>query len=48
LLPLAEFAYNSLIMETINVTLFFANYGYKLIAYKEPNLTIENNNATCI
>ena len=36
LLPLAQFAYNSSETETTFVILFFANFGYEPIAYREP------------
>ena len=36
LLPMAQFAYNSAIQETIGMSPFFANYGYNPEAYREP------------
>lgn len=43
LLPLAQFVYNSLITEITLITLFYANFGYELIVYKEPGITQVNN-----
>lgn len=48
LLPLAEFAYNSSTTETTKVTPFFANYGYEPVAYREPNVIVEDNDAARI
>ena len=36
---LAQFSYNSSTTEITKVTSFYANYGYKLEAYREPGVT---------
>ncbi|CZS97185.1 uncharacterized protein RAG0_06338 [Rhynchosporium agropyri] len=43
LLLLAEFVYNSSTTEITKVILFFANYGYEPVAYREPNVTVKDN-----
>ena len=48
LLLLVQFVYNNLITETILVSLFFANFEYKLIIYREYRLTIIDNKAARI
>lgn len=43
LLPLAKFAYNSSTTKTTKKTLFYTNYRYELVAYRELGITnIEN------
>ncbi|EDN91529.1 hypothetical protein SS1G_00932 [Sclerotinia sclerotiorum 1980 UF-70] len=46
LLPLAQFAYNSSASETTQVTPNYANFGYELVAYREPGIPeVENQSA---
>jgi transposase InsO family protein len=46
LLPLAQFAYNSSTTETTLVTPFYANFGYEMVAYREPGVTdVDNQSA---
>jgi len=43
LLPLAQFAYNSSTTETTKTTPFYANFGYELVAYREPGIPDADN-----
>lgn len=39
---MAQFAYNSAVTETTKMLPFEANYGYCLVAYREPRTTERN------